>query len=137
MYDKSIKKFETKEKYIKNALQAFLVGGMVCLFGEVLLRLYGTFLDYDAAKALMYTTVIFLASLLTGLGYYDKMGQYAKCGLIIPITGFSNSITSCAMEYRSEGVVLGILSNMLKLAGAVIVTAVLSGFLVGLIKVVF
>lgn len=136
MYDKSIKKFEVKENYIKNAFQAFLVGGMVCLFGEVLLRLYSTFLDSDSAKALMYTTIIFLAGLSTGLGYYDKIGQYAKCGLIIPITGFSNSITSCAMEYRSEGIILGILSNMLKLAGAVIVAAVLSGFFVRLIKVV-
>ena len=137
MYEKSINKFKTKENVFKNAFQAFLWGGLVCLFAEVILKAFNLFLDYNTSKSLMYFTIILIAGLLTGLGYYDKLGQHAKCGLIIPITGFSNSITSSAMEYKSEGIVLGILSNMLKLAGAVIVTGVLSGFLVGLIKVVF
>ena len=77
--------------------------------------------------------MIFLSSFLTAFGVYDKIGQFAGAGTIIPITGFANSVTSSAMEYKSEGIVTGIINNMLKLAGSIIVTGIISAFIVSTI----
>ena len=74
--------------------------------------------------------MIILGSFLTGIGWYDKIGQFAGAGTIIPITGFANSMTSSAMESKSEGIVLGIINNMFKLAGSVIIIGVISAFIV-------
>ena len=74
-----------------------------------------------------------IASLLTGFGIFDRIGQFAGCGTIVPITGFANSMTSSAMESKSEGIVVGILNNMFKLAGSVISVAIISGVFVGII----
>ena len=78
----------------------------------------------------MSITIIVIASILTGLGIFDKIGQIAGAGTYLPITGFANSMTSSAIESRSEGLIFGILTNMLKLAGTVIVTGVISAFVV-------
>ena len=78
--------------------------------------------------------VILIASILTSLSLYDKIGQFAGCGSIIPITGFANSITSSAMESKSEGLVLGVLNNVFRLAGSVIVVSILCGVFSGLIR---
>ena len=85
-------------------------------------------MEEKVATSLMSITLVFLASLLTGLGIYDRIGQFAGAGSIIPITGFSNSMTSAALESKSEGIVLGIMTNMFKLAGAVIVAGIVSAF---------
>ena len=84
----------------------------------------------------MIITLIFLASLFTALGFFDKWVKFARCGLIIPITGCAHSMTSAAIEYKSEGFVLGVGGNMFKLAGAVILFGVVSAFFVGLIKLI-
>ena len=75
--------------------------------------------------------MIFISSILTSFGLYDKIGQFAGAGTIIPITGFANSVTSSAMEYKSEGIVTGIINNMLKLAGSIIVTGTICAFVFG------
>ena len=87
----------------------------------------------NLATTLSTLSMIMIASILTAFGVYDKIGQFAGAGTIIPITGFANSVTSSAMEYKSEGVVTGIINNMLKLAGSIIVTGVISSFVVATI----
>ena len=85
------------------------------------------------ASTLMYIVVVGVTAIMTGLGIFDKIGQFSGAGTLIPITGFSNSMTSSALESKSEGIVLGIMTNMFKLAGAVLAAGVVSGFIFGLI----
>ena len=88
----------------------------------------------ETASTLTLVTVILITAILTGLGVYDEFGQIAKAGAFVPISGFANSLTSAALESRSEGVVLGIATNLFKLAGAVIVFAVVSAYVFGIIR---
>lgn len=131
-YEKLLKRHTLKKKYLKNALMAFLFGGLIALIGEGLMHLYALFSKDNTT--LMLLTMITIASLLSGFGVYDKIGQVAKCGTIIPITGFANSMTSSSLEYKPEGYILGVGANTFKLAGTVIVFGVLSAFIVALIK---
>jgi stage V sporulation protein AC len=104
--------------------------------GEVVYTLcYKVFkLSENTAKFIMYTDLIVSASIITGFGYYDKIGKVAGAGTIIPITGFANSITSSAVEAKPEGIFCGIFMNVFKLAGSVIASGIVSGIFVGLIK---
>lgn len=124
-----------KRKVLKNAICAFIYGGVIAVMGESLIVIYqkGFKFDEKTSIALMATSLILVASIFTGLGIYDKIGQVAGAGTIVPITGFSNSMTSSALESKSEGLVLGILTNMFKLAGAVIAAGVVSAFIFGTI----
>jgi len=134
-YQNVVNKTMEKPKYIKNMMFAFLFGGGIALIGQALIELYRIFgLSDINSQSLMITTLIFTASLLTGLGVFDKIGQYGKCGTSIPITGFANSMTCAAIEGRSEGIILGIGVSLLKLAGVVITFGVISAFIVGTIK---
>jgi stage V sporulation protein AC len=135
-YAEYVKKISPKSKMAVPLLWAFLVGGLICCLGEAFTMLYKTLLpDYDKLQigALSSATLVFLASLLTGIGVYDKIGAVAGGGSIVPITGFSNSITSAAMEFRKEGLVYGTTANMFKIAGPVIVVGVAVSMLFGLI----
>ena len=114
-------------------IKAFVIGGIICLIAQIFKKIYLNFFEEDISSSLSTITMIILASILTGFGLYDKLGQIAGAGTIIPVTGFANSVTSSAMEYKSEGIVTGIINNMLKLAGSVIVTGVISAFIVGTI----
>jgi stage V sporulation protein AC len=127
---------EVKRPIGRNMFKAFLVGGTISLIGQIFLEILknGFRLEKDLANAVMVTIMVFIGSVLSGLGIYDKIGQFAGCGTIIPITGFANSMTSSALESKSEGVFLGILTNMFKLAGSVIVVGVLSAFFFGTIR---
>ena len=102
-------------------LKAFLSGGIICIVGQGILSLYSLFMDNKTSSLLLSMTFITIAALLTAFGIYDEIGQIARCGLSIPITGFSNACVSAAMEYHREGIVTGVGSNCLKLAGSVIV----------------
>lgn len=123
---------QTKRNTIKNAVRAFLIGGIICGFAQgisVVIR-HLTDLSEKDNNSLVLIIMIALGSLLTGVGLYDKIGQYAGCGSIIPITGFANSMSSSALESKSEGLLLGIVTNTFKLAGSVIVVGALSGIIV-------
>lgn len=118
-----------------NCLKAFLVGGLICFIGEGLMKLYIALgLDVATASNTTTATLVLVACLLTGLGVYDTIGQWAGAGTAVPVTGFANSIASSALEHKSEGWVLGVGGNMFKLAGSVITFGVVSAFFVSFIS---
>jgi stage V sporulation protein AC len=134
-YEKLAKKHRPKPKVGLNCLKAFVVGGLICCLGQALQMMYIHWFGFKPENAGDPTvaTLVLLACLLTGLGIYDNIGQWAGAGTAVPVTGFANSIASAALEHRSEGLVLGVGGNMFKLAGSVIVFGVVSAFVVGLI----
>ena len=136
LYDKLVLEHTPKEKRLENAVIAFLIGGVMGVIGELLVEFYGYYLHISRSDAsvFMIITLIFLASLFTALGFFDKWVKFAKCGLIIPITGFAHSMTSAAIEYKREGFVTGLGANMFKLAGTVILYGVVSAYIFGLIR---
>lgn len=127
---------EIKRPVLKNCLKAFFVGGLICLIGQVITTCYIYFFDFTEQTAGNPTiaTLIFITMLLTGFGIYDHLGQFAGAGSAVPVTGFGNAVISAAIEHRTEGFVLGVGTNMLKLAGPVIVYGVFSAFVIALIK---
>ncbi|MBW9159581.1 stage V sporulation protein AC [Clostridium tagluense] len=136
-YDKLVKKIEPKRPILKNCIKAFLVGGAICTIGQCLQLFFITYLNFNEKTAVSPTSIvlIFMSALLTGLGVYDHLGQWAGAGSAVPVTGFANSIASAAIEHRSEGYVLGVAGNMFRLAGAIIVYGVFSAFVVATIKI--
>ena len=128
-----IDKSQPKRSIFKNMIKAFIVGGIICLIAQIIKTIFLNFFDENLSTTLSTLSMIMIASILTAFGVYDKIGQFAGAGTIIPITGFANSVTSSAMEYKSEGVVTGIINNMLKLAGSIIVTGAISAFVVATI----
>lgn len=131
-----IKRNEPSRPIIKNALKAFLVGGLICAIAEIMYKLYNMKFISEIANNYTILTMIAIASLLTGLGIYDRIGQFAGCGSIVPITGFANSMTSSTIEAKSEGLVLGVLNNVFRLAGSVIAVSIICGVISGLIRYV-
>lgn len=124
-----------KTNETRSLLHAFWVGGVICLIGqfirfmlEYLLGLYG-----DELAGTTSIVLIFLGSLLTGLGVYDRIGKYAGGGSIVPITGFANSVVSPAMEFKSEGYIYGLAAKMFVIAGPIIVFGVIGSVAVGLV----
>ncbi len=124
-----------KTNETRSLLHAFWVGGVICLVGqfirfmlEYLLGLYG-----DELAGTTSVVLIFLGSLLTGLGVYDRIGKYAGGGSIVPITGFANSVVSPAMEFKSEGYIYGLAAKMFVIAGPIIVFGVIGSVAVGLV----
>jgi stage V sporulation protein AC len=135
-YQQLAKQYQPKPPVLTNCLKAFLVGGFICVLGQLLQLMYTRVFDFPQEKAGDPTvaTLIFIACLMTGLGVYDKFGQWAGAGTAVPVTGFANSIAAAALEHQSEGYVLGVGGNMFKLAGSVIVFGVVAAFIVGIIK---
>ncbi len=136
-YDELVKSIEPKRPIFKNCIRAFLVGGIICAIGQGLQLFFMTYFELDDKAAASPTTIvlIFASALLTGLGVFDHIAQWAGAGTAVPITGFANSIASAAIEHKSEGFVLGVAGNMFRLAGAIIVYGVFSAFIVATIKI--
>ena len=124
---------KTNEK--RSLLRAFWVGGVICMIGQSIRYLfeYGFGLAGDELSAYVSMVLIFLGSLLTGCGIYDRIGKYAGGGSIVPITGFANSVVSPSVEFKTEGYIYGTASKMFVIAGPIIVFGVASSVLVGLI----
>ncbi len=135
-YKNLVSKHTPKENILSNALIAFLIGGLMGILGQALIDIYSYFFNISTSDAamLMIVTLVFLGCLLTCLGFFDKMVHFARCGLIIPITGFAHAMMSATLEYRKEGLVTGIGANMFKLAGSVIIFGVVSAYIFGLIR---
>lgn len=134
--DKIIQETKPKRNVVLNTVKAFLIGGLICFIAQVIIEILKKqfAMDKDMANSVAIAIMVFFGSLLTGLGLYDKIGQAAGAGTIIPITGFANSMTSAALESKSEGIIFGIFTNMFKLAGSVLVVGVLSAFVFGTIR---
>ncbi len=136
LYEKIVMNHKPKEHRVRNAFIAFITGGIVGLIGQGLLDLYTYYLNISTSDAavFMMITLIFIASLFTALGFFDKMVNFCRCGLIIPITGFAHSMTSAAIEFKREGFVTGLGANIFKLAGTVILYGIVSAYIFGIIR---
>lgn len=138
-YQKLVDKHMPTETRVQNAVIAFLIGGLIGALGQLLIEFYSYYLDISTkdASSFMLVTLIFFASLFTALGFFDKWVTFAKCGLIIPITGFAHSMASAGIEYKKEGPIYGLGSNIFKLAGSVILYGVVSAWFFGMIRYLF
>ena len=112
-YGEYIKKYESTSPMPKNIVLAYLVGGLICVLGQALFNLYLRLgLDREDALTAVPVTLVFLGALFTGLKLYDNLAKYAGAGTIVPITGFANAIVSPALEFKSEGFILGMSAKM-------------------------
>ena len=136
LYNKIVMNHKPKEKRLQNAIISFIIGGILGVIGEGLLELYEYYLNISQSDAasFMIISLIFLASLFTALGFFDKLVNFCRCGLIIPITGFAHSMTSAAIEFKREGYVTGLGANIFKLAGTVILYGIVSAYIFGIIR---
>lgn len=133
---------DAKKPQTKNfptLINAYLVGGLICMLGQGILdglmSIFPT-MSIDTANAWMLIILIFIASLLTGIGIYDRIGVFAGAGSIVPITGFSNSISSPAIEFKKEGIIFGLCVKMFSVAGPVIVNGTIISIIVGIIYLI-
>lgn len=138
-YKKLVKKHTPKEPKLRNVGVAFLVGGLIGLFAEILIFVIKHCFSVSVVVAGLITAliVIFLSSLFTALGFFDNWVNKCKCGLIIPTTGFAHSVSSSALEYKKDGLITGLGSNFFKLAGSVILYGIISAFILVIVKVIF
>lgn len=135
-YEKVANRHKAKERCLANFFVAFFSGGFLGFLGEAFIEVLCTSFSYSRSDAstIMIVTFIFLASLCTAMGFFDRLVGIFRCGLLIPITGFANSMTSSVLDYKEEGPIYGIGSNMFKLAGSVIVYGVVSAWFFGMIR---
>lgn len=133
-----VEKTEDEKDKLGRALIAFFSGGIVALIGQVFFDIYSKFFSINEkdALSLMLVTIIFITAILTGFGLFDKISQKTGAGTFIPISGFSNALTSSALESKSEGLIYGIGSNMFKLAGSVITYGIVSAYILGILRYV-
>jgi stage V sporulation protein AC len=130
-----VNSFDPPTQHFKNCFRAFIVGGFICCIGQFLRIMFEEVfsLHGDELASAVSIVLIFLGTLLTGLGVYDRIGRNAGAGSIVPITGFANSVASPAIEFKTEGFVYGMAAKMFIVAGPIIVFGVLGGTIVGLI----
>lgn len=133
-YNEMTKKASPPSPKLKDFVWAYIVGGAICVIGQLLNELY-TALDLPekVVKMAVPVSIIFLAALLTGLGLFDKIARRAGAGTLVPITGFANAVVSPAIEFKNEGFVLGVGANMFKIAGPVIVYGTVASVIYGVI----
>lgn len=123
---------------LRNMLRAFIVGGAICVIGQGLIDLYTTLgMDKDIAGTGCSVTLVFLGALLTGLGLYDNIAKFAGAGTLVPITGFANSVVAPALEFKTEGYVLGTAAKMFIISGPVIVYGISASVIYGILYVLF
>lgn len=133
-YENYVKSVTPSTSLGKNMFLAFIVGGLICLSGQILINLF-MYIGLEKEAAINYETLIlvFLAVLLTGLNIYQKLAKHAGAGSLVPITGFANSIAACAIEYKKEGQVFGIGCKIFTIAGPVILYGLFSSSILGFI----
>lgn len=133
-YEDYSSQFTPKPKYFINCLKAFIVGGLICVCALLMQK---GFVQNGMAEtaASSYVTIILImtAQLLTGLGLFDVIGKFAGAGVIVPITGFANSMVAPALEYKQEGIVLGVGAKLFSLAGPVLVSGITTSVIIGII----
>ena len=137
-YEEYVEKKSPNSPILKNCFNAFWVGGLICTIGQFILE-YCKYinLDIQISYTIVSVVLIFLSAFLTGLNIFNKIGKFAGAGSLVPITGFANSIVSPAMEYKSEGYVLGVGAKMFTVAGPVLVYGISTSILVGICYLIF
>lgn len=133
-YTQIVHQTSKKSHLAKDMLMAFIVGGIICTLGQLIWNLYEMIgLDSVRASSLMSITLIFLASFFTGIKIFDNIAKHAGAGTLVPITGFSNAITSPAMEFKDEGMILGVGAKIFTIAGPVIAYGTIASVIYGII----
>ena len=134
-YQQLSKNTAPKSPIIKDTVFAFLIGGTICTVGQILYAIYYDVLKLSLTDAKTYVsiTLIFLSALLTGLGIYDKIAKYGGAGTLVPITGFANAMVSPALEFKTEGYVLGLGTKIFAIAGPVIVYGTTASVIYGIV----
>ena len=133
-YKKYVEKRAKKSPALKNCIFAFLIGGLICTIGQGFMNLYVLIgVESKLSSTLASISIIFIASLLTGFGVFDKIARVAGGGTLLPITGFANSISSQAIDSKSEGYITGVGAKIFTIAGPVILYGILSGAIYGII----
>ena len=123
---------------LKNCFNAFWVGGSICALGQIIFEICKTRgIEETMSYAIVSIILIFISAFLTALNIFNKIGKFAGAGSLIPITGFANSIVSPAMEYKSEGYVMGVGAKMFTVAGPVLVYGISSSIIIGIIYIIF
>lgn len=133
-YARKVKRLTPASRTLRNCFRAFWVGGVICVIGQAL-NFLGEKIELSELTAPMFTSVvlIFLGTTLTGLGIYDRIGRYAGAGSIVPISGFANSIAAPAIEFRREGLVLGVGAKLFAIAGPVLAYGISTSVVVGIV----
>lgn len=137
-YKKVSQKYSRNSPLLKDCTMAFLIGGLICCIGQALTTLYMYWgLEQEVASAVTSVSLVFLSALLTGFNVYDNIAKFAGAGTLVPITGFANAVVSPALEFKSEGFVLGVGAKLFVIAGPVLVYGLSSGIVVGIIAFLF
>ena len=136
-YKELINRHAPKSPIIKNSIFAFLVGGGICFLGEISASVFSRFLKEETAYLSVSLILIVIASFLTAMGVFDKIARFSGGGTLVPVTGFSNSVTSVAIDSRSEGFILGVGAKIFTVAGPVILYATAAGTLYGFIYYIY
>ena len=133
-YGKMVKDMSPKSPIVKNCVKAFVVGGLICALGQGLINLYSSWgLDKENSATAASMTLVALSALFTGLSLYDNLAKHAGAGTLVPITGFANAVSSAAVEFKTEGFILGVGAKMFTIAGPVIVYGVSASVVYGVI----
>lgn len=133
-YDEMVKKASPNSPIVLDCIKAFLIGGAICCFGQLLFYLFRkSGMSLDESRSLVSIALIIITAILTGIGVFDKIAKHAGAGTIVPITGFANSVVSPAMEFKSEGFIMGTGASIFKVAGPVILYGTTAASLYGLI----
>ena len=137
-YSKMTDKASPHSPKLLNSVKAFVFGGGICLFGQLMNGLFQSLgMNEEQVKLATPSTVIIITAILTGIGVYDKIARHAGAGAFVPISGFANSVVSPALEFQHEGLVLGTAAQMFSIAGPVLVYGTASASLYGLIAFIF
>jgi stage V sporulation protein AC len=136
-YKKVVKQNQKPKRKVINFIKAYIIGGVFCVIGQGFWQIYmlANF-SQDDAGVLSTITMILIGGLLTGIGMYDIIGQFSGAGSIVPVTGFANAMVSPAMEYKQDGLILGLGANMFAVAGPVLVYGMVFAFAIGLLKTI-
>lgn len=133
-YGDYVKRKSPKSPLLKDIIKAFIVGGLICCVGQLILNMYtGMKMTEESAAAATSVTMVFIGAFLTGIGVYDTLGKFAGAGTLVPITGFANSVVSPALEFKAEGFITGTAAKMFIIAGPVIVFGTAASVVYGLI----
>ena len=137
-YQEYVNKKSPNSPILKNCFNSFWVGGVICSIGQIIMEIckYNGF-STETSATIVSVSLIFLSAFLTALNVFNKIGKFAGAGSLIPITGFANSIVSPAMEYKSEGYVMGVGAKMFTVAGPVLVYGISASVLVGIVYFIF